>query len=362
MPELFDISNWTKQPYYSTKGSRNKSIVADARGIQYHFKTSLYKPANGNKPERDYKFEFWSEIIAYELGYLLGFKVLKYDIAVLEDVMGCISKSMLPKDGQILTEGVQYLQGFDPDFAPGEQKGGTKYSFQLIRNTLKKYELENYLKNIIEMILFDAIIGNGDRHQENWGFISEHSHFSKRTIEFIRLLKKGIQRQDFWETGPRWLNWVIRKIYMKSTSPQLRDEVHHMNLTWNKNIRFAPIYDNGSSLGRELTEAAISVQLNNNGKFIQYVNNGLSEIHWNGEKISHFDLVANIKEEYPKFLKSKQQLLARFSEKAFQRILEKIDENVPNRFDHFKLSNVRKQYILKLVSSRVNRLESIINE
>ena len=39
------------------------------------FKTSL------KKKEKDYTYEFWSEIIASEIGRLLGFDTLVYDVA-----------------------------------------------------------------------------------------------------------------------------------------------------------------------------------------------------------------------------------------------------------------------------------------
>lgn len=117
MPQLYTITNWLDQPYYSTKGTRNKTIVIGPKGEQYYFKTSLYKPG------KDYKYEFWSEIIAYELGSMLGLNVLRYDLAIQGVRIGCLCKSMIESEKEILTEGVQYLQGYDPNFAPADSKG-----------------------------------------------------------------------------------------------------------------------------------------------------------------------------------------------------------------------------------------------
>ena len=59
----------------STGGTRDKAVVEDADGQLYFFKTSL------KKKEKDYTYEFWSEIIASEIGRLLGFDTLVYDVA-----------------------------------------------------------------------------------------------------------------------------------------------------------------------------------------------------------------------------------------------------------------------------------------
>lgn len=48
------------------------------------------------------------------------------------------------------------------------------YTFQFISKALSEFSLENYIKNIIEIIVFDSIIGNSDRHQENWGILSTY--------------------------------------------------------------------------------------------------------------------------------------------------------------------------------------------
>jgi hypothetical protein len=78
--------------------------LQDPDGNFYYFKRSQLKPG------KDYRFEFWSEIIAYEVGIILGFNVLRYDIAIDSEVIGCISKSMINPDKEELIEGIKYLQ------------------------------------------------------------------------------------------------------------------------------------------------------------------------------------------------------------------------------------------------------------
>src|SRR5574344_900154 len=99
MAKFLDITNWNEKPYFNTKGTRNKCVVSDPKDESlYFFKTSLLKD------KKDYKTEFWSEIISSEIGRYLGFNVLEYNIAKHRDELGCISKSM-NTENECLTEG-----------------------------------------------------------------------------------------------------------------------------------------------------------------------------------------------------------------------------------------------------------------
>ncbi|KAA6306344.1 hypothetical protein EZS27_042000 [termite gut metagenome] len=90
MAKFYDTSHWYEKSHFQTTGTRNKCVVSNPKdNCDYYFKTSL------KKGEKDYKPEFWSEIIASEVGNLLGFKVLKYDIALHDREIGCISKPVV---------------------------------------------------------------------------------------------------------------------------------------------------------------------------------------------------------------------------------------------------------------------------
>ena len=173
MPELFIIDEqWSPQFWVSTGGTRAKQYLESPDGRYYYFKRSQYKATTATRPGKDFKYEFWSEVIASEVGRLLEFNTLRYDIAVYGDIMGCISKSMLRPDGEDLVEGVRYLQGFSRNYNPDDKSHRTMYTFQLIEQALRAAKLGDEMAYIIELIVFDALIGNGDRHQENWAFIN----------------------------------------------------------------------------------------------------------------------------------------------------------------------------------------------
>lgn len=96
MAKLFTITEeWNEQSWFSTGGTRAKKYFQAPNGKFYYFKRSQYREATAVKPRKDFKYEFWSEIIAYEVGVMLGFNVLRYDAAIDGNIMGCISESMI---------------------------------------------------------------------------------------------------------------------------------------------------------------------------------------------------------------------------------------------------------------------------
>ena len=190
MAEFFDISDWQEKIHYQTGGTRNKSVVENLSTTDlYFFKKSIPK----------YQHEFWSEIIASEVGNALGFNVLKYDIANKNGEVGCISKLMINPEFQQLTEGINYLQGYDSTYLPEKKESYEKYTFHFIEEALKEYNLEKTIPDLIRTIIFDSIIGNGDRHQENWGIITDYNEVIKSIEVITKKEKKNfLERQIYW--------------------------------------------------------------------------------------------------------------------------------------------------------------------
>ncbi|MFZ1703568.1 MAG: HipA domain-containing protein [Saprospiraceae bacterium] len=100
-------------------------------------------------------------------------------------------------------------------------------------------ESPEILKQYIKLLLFDALIGNNDRHFYNWGCIK--------------------------------------------------------SLT-NENIRFSPIYDTARGMFWNHSDEDILLWTNNNAlkdqQLIKYINKSMPKIGWDGKKnLNHFDLV-----------------------------------------------------------------------
>lgn len=353
MAKLYDISEWNEQSWWNTGGTRDKKIYLNPEdGELYYFKQS-YK-----KGQRDYKHEFWSEIIASEVGEMLGFDILPYHIAIRENTVGCISKSMINQTSEELIEGGKYLQAFDNTFKPENIKERNQYTFDLIVNALISFKKEKHLKELIETILFDALIGNSDRHQENWALINVHSTISEGVSKFA----KAIENKEI-EKLPKWVIKIVKLAY--TVKGKLRPEIAKSRLMLPKSTRFAPIYDSGCSFGRELKDEKIIQMLNDEQQIRKYVEDGLAEIHWKNKKISHFELVTKLLEmdEIKNIIiSSLKKVIELFDEKKLEAIVLNIDKEIIELGNSNFLPKERKELVLKLLTLRINKLREIYSQ
>ncbi len=343
MASFFDITDWNEKPWFSSGGTRDKIIVEDTKGQVYYFKTSIKKEV------MDYKYEFWSEIIASKIGRALGFDTLDYDIAVREDKIGCLSKSMNIDGESKLTEGISFLTGYDISYDPEKKDLQSNYSYQFIYDSLKFFNQEKFIAEIDKIIIFDSIIGNGDRHQENWGVISNYK-------EAAKLLQKRAEKE----------NSILLKIIIKLLSKIVKDKEFWKNKYAEKISliipgSFSPIYDNGSCLGRELSDQRLEQMLKDEAILNAYINKGKSEIHWDGKKQKHIDLIQKIRtlkegriNQYIKNVKQK------YSQQTIESIVNNIDSNLPKEYSGQRLPDNRKELIIKLITLRTNKLFEII--
>jgi hypothetical protein len=145
IPTYTDISDWNLQEHLNTGGSRSKKIAINSQTEEeYFFKGSKIT----KEGEIRYPMEFWSEIVSSKIGQYLGFRMLDYNIGYRADQkqqVGCISKSMVIYSENRLTEGKEYLTGYDSKYNPEKDK--KEYTFQFIRNSLKFFDLQKYIDN-----------------------------------------------------------------------------------------------------------------------------------------------------------------------------------------------------------------------
>ncbi|MDB5014198.1 MAG: hypothetical protein JWQ25_2400 [Daejeonella sp.] len=353
MANLIDITNWEEKPWYSTGGTRDKCLVESQEGDLYYFKTSL------RKERIDYKYEFWSEIIASELGKILGINVLQYDIAIKDEKIGCLCKSMV-KGQERLTQGMNYLVGYDNNYDgnPKDKNQKSLYSYQLIVEALHAFQLDKFIPNIDEIIVFDALIGNGDRHQENWAIIYGYIDASKRIQEVFGYSPSLFNRKVFGNS-PSLFNRSKNRFLKYLTSSKI-DQVESIGLftqtMWDKDVRFSPIYDSGSSLAREHNDEKLEQMLRDKMQFEAYLDRGRAEIHWEGNKMNHFQLVNKILEKSERARSTINLFEKNYNQEAINEFINSIDNQLPADFDQYKLTNCRKEFLIKLITSRYQRI------
>lgn len=365
--KIIDISNWEVLPQYSTEGTRDKRIVQSPDGFTYYFKTS-FKKTFSNGQIREYRHEFWSEVIACRIASLLGFNALLYDVAYRkeddETLVGCISQSMI-SEGQSLISGFNLIVGYQQSFRVEDHR------LPLICRTLEHYGLSQYRHKLIECLVLDAIIGNTDRHSENWAMISPVRHEvvkdifdktksqtdSNRSVlidNFKGHQENGkkqvlLEKRGEEEEGRNMLNWEARRLVEQQ-------------------MYLAPIYDSGSSLGREYTDDKLQVKLDNGG-LNKYIEKGkpdiqIKESEESEKKRTFLGYIEDLCQDYKDDMKQiYEQSLSQLDCKQIDKMLDILDQDARGIIpEELCLSRVRKDFISRLINGRIERIKRIIQE
>lgn len=204
-----------------------------------------------------------------------------------------------------LTEGVEFILGVYPYYNKDkllDEYSGDKYSVQMIENSLPDI-IE--MKQILQMIIFDCLIGNSDRHHSNWGEICSVNH-----------------KENYFE-----FRWDI-----------------------------SPLYDNGSSLCSYINEKDIDTILRDNMQYEAIINTkSKSTIGWkNIRPIRHFELITNIRNTY-------YDETIEFVKKLKKKVNKSSIENILCDFNNDIISEKMKKLLKKYIIDRRNRIIKIYN-
>ncbi|MBT9499077.1 MAG: HipA domain-containing protein [Zoogloea sp.] len=176
----FNVNGWEEDEFgvfpqgarakgaYLTPGDVPEAVLRP--GWRYLFKQS----------RKCYPEQFWAEIVAYRIGCLMGIKVPPAFAAIegSSGACGALIEWFYDEGSDIFIWAGEFLQRMFPDF---DREKGTTHTMHgneiLLRAmaVLAKAEdrsfRENWRQWWVDALLFDALIGNTDRHQDNWGFI-----------------------------------------------------------------------------------------------------------------------------------------------------------------------------------------------
>ncbi|AIQ91155.1 HipA domain-containing protein [Methylobacterium oryzae] len=150
-----------------------------------------FKPIeDGGEPGRFHLFkigrpgtgENWAEKIACEIAKRIGMPCADYELAMHEGKQGIISPLFIPEDANLVTANyliARVVNGYD-----GEKRFNQfEYRLHVVLNLLHRSAIKRPMEcgaqfgnfTSVEMFIgylfFDALIGNTDRHHENWGVV-----------------------------------------------------------------------------------------------------------------------------------------------------------------------------------------------
>lgn len=134
--------------------------------------------------------ENWAEKLACELALMLGIPHAHYDLAEWRGKLGVCSHSFIPQGGRLI-HGNELLGGKLTE--AGDRKfyyAQRSHTISAVLGLLKIQDMVEPPEHFAPMgaivqavdvfvgyLLFDAWIGNQDRHSENWGFVRLNTNF-----------------------------------------------------------------------------------------------------------------------------------------------------------------------------------------
>jgi hypothetical protein len=238
--------------------------------------------------------ETWAEKIAAEFGAVLGFKMMDVTFAIYEGRFGLLLRNFVKRGEDEFFDGGDLLKAIVTDFNPKSLKG---YHLSNVMRAIAPFKVYNVDKEFIKMLIFDALIANQDRHCENWGVIQ------------------------------------------------------------NKNgIRLAPFFDNGSSLGFNLTEERISRMLQDKNMFQAFTRRSktLISVDDGTKKPKILIVLRKVYNQYPGLMIQELKRLNRLTETKVNCIVNEVPSSI--------MSSLYKEWVQKLIFYRMNWLENEWNE
>jgi len=192
----FDVASWEPDAEFAIfpQGARAKDAVFApdfppepvlVAGKRYLFKRS----------KRSYPDQFWGEVIAYRVGCLLGVAVPPAFAAWNSQTGHCAALiEWFYADGaESFIMGGDFLQKIQPDY---DRARGSKHNLGQVEVLMRALfgnstPEKNWRQWWIDALLFDALIGNTDRHQDNWGLVFRRTADSASRVRLSPLFDNG---------------------------------------------------------------------------------------------------------------------------------------------------------------------------
>jgi hypothetical protein len=314
---VIDIADWPEDEEFAAaypEGARPKRTLFSPRAPSETFIKPDWRYMFKRSAER-YPEQFWAEIIAYEISVMLNIPAPPCYAAIdsRNGQCGALSAWFYKEGDELFFAAGNYFHKVIPEF---DREKGSQHNLvdAEIHNTKVLGGIHRF--DFWSMMLFDSIIGNTDRHQDNWG----HLVFRKR-------LTKSVAKRQGMNYGFKW--------------------------------RFAPWFDNGTSLGHELLEEKFTRW--DAATLDRYIMRGKHHFRFSRERlerISHVDSMKAVQEAPLRNL-----LVRKLREFNVDELAAKLDHFVAMEMpDGGSLSMARSDFIIRLTQRRVQIAMDTLNE
>lgn len=215
-----------------------------------------------------YPLESVNEHLLNRIGEVLGLKMAKSHIRLFGNQLRFLSLYFRKKDEELVhganiysaflnEEDTQFVQEIE-DAALSREFFTFQFTVKAIKTVFQNDDYQSILMSLVNMLMFDAIVGNNDRHFYNWGVLRDIRGGRKPYFSPIYDSARGL----FWNYSEEKIESIVQK-------GTIIDEI----------------------------------------QFDRYIRKSLPKIGWQDEKkINHFKLIEKIYSTYPEYRKSCRKL------------------------------------------------------
>ena len=152
---------------------------------------------------------------------------------------------------------------------------------------------------------------------------------------------------------------ALRKVFDPNKEKPRQDIQEERLMAGKKN--FSPLFDNGSSLGRELEETRVTVLLQDSAAIQRYLHRGETAIFWEGQKVSHFQLIESLlaTAHRAKVEETIAKAHSLFNPQSIAHAINKVDEHLPLTHTAYRLPDARKALIANMITLRFEKLQTL---
>lgn len=157
---LRDISDW-EHIGYGGKSTLEKEELKSPNDLKYIIKY----------PRQGYSWEDVTELIAAKIGSILELEMMKVEIVTRNNKRGCLLRNFVDEyDAKMHEEGGVLLESLADGYNELQQsdlrnKDLINEGFEM----LTRFDYWDTIKDVyVDMLIFDILIGNQDRHPYNW--------------------------------------------------------------------------------------------------------------------------------------------------------------------------------------------------